>query len=128
MSERNKRWTGLQKVVTDAIGDLLPQHEIDKLTTALADHTEAGGTVLDRATALIHGDRLKDYGHPTINFKRIASSWSEYLGKEVSMVDVCNLMILLKAQRMAEGYHRDTAIDIAGYAALTSVVAGDDEL
>lgn len=87
-----------------------------------------GGNILEYAHDIIHGDRLKHYGHPSINFERIATSWSRYLGKDVSPMDVCVMMILLKAQRMAEGYHRDSAIDIAGYAALAAIVVGDDEL
>lgn len=85
-------------------------------------------TILEEANDIIHGDRLKHYGPPDVNFKRIAESWSLYTGDTITPVDVCNMMILLKAQRMAEGYHRDTAMDIAGYAQLAAILAGDDEL
>lgn len=85
-------------------------------------------TVLQEAEKLIRGDRQKEYGHPSINFKRIADSWSAYLGKELSPFDVCMLMILLKAQRCAEGPHKDTLVDIGGYTALAAVLAGMDDL
>lgn len=85
-------------------------------------------TILTEADRIIHGERLKHYGPPSVNFKRIAESWTHYLGHGVSPIDVCNMMILLKAQRMAEGYHRDTAQDIAGYAQLAAILAGDDVL
>lgn len=85
-------------------------------------------TVLETAEELIRGDRLKHYGHPLINFQRIADSWSAYKGVEITPVDVAIMMIMLKAQRMAEGYHRDSVVDIGGYAALASVLAEDDEL
>lgn len=91
-------------------------------------HVVHNGTVLEIANDIIHGDRLKHYGHPSINFERIAQSWSQYQGIKISPVDVCVMMILLKTQRMAEGYHRDSVIDIAGYAALAAIVEGDDEL
>lgn len=85
-------------------------------------------TVLEVAEKLIRGDRLEHYGHPSVNFKRIADSWSAYKGVEITPVDVCIMMIMLKAQRMAEGYHRDSVVDIGGYAALAAILAGDDEL
>lgn len=85
-------------------------------------------TVLKTAEDVIHGDRLKHYGHPSINFERIARSWEQYKGTEITPMDVCVMMILLKAQRMAEGYHRDSVVDIGGYAALAAIVSGDEEL
>lgn len=84
--------------------------------------------VLETAHDIIHGDRPKHYGHPSINFNRIAQSWSQYKSTEITPMDVCVMMILLKAQRMAEGYHRDSVIDIGGYAALAAIVSGDEEL
>jgi hypothetical protein len=91
-------------------------------------------TVTKEAHDVIHGERLKHYGHPSVNFQRIATAWSEYLGNKlpddvvISPSDVTNMMILLKVMRMAEGYHRDSVVDIVGYAALTAIVEGDDKL
>lgn len=84
--------------------------------------------VLVEAHGIIRGPRLQDYGPPTKNFKRIADLWSAYLGdaldRPISEHDVCAMMILLKQARMADGgYHRDSAIDTAGYAALQEILA-----
>lgn len=94
------------------------------------DEEEAatGGTILDQANEIIHGERLKHYGHPKTNFSRIAMGWEQYFGHPVTMMDVASCMIILKVMRMTEGYHRDSVMDIAGYAALMAVVEGDDEL
>lgn len=92
-------------------------------------------TVALEADALIHGQRQKDYGPPQVNFERIAGAWNAYLHgrpgvdeRALDAHDVANLMILLKAVRNAEGYKRDSTVDIVGYAALDSVVSGDDDL
>jgi len=90
--------------------------------------------VTEEANGLIRGDRQKDYGHPRINFQRIADGFNGYVRgrdleeKPFTPYDVANLMIILKAMRGTEGYKRDTAVDIVGYAALAAVVEGDDEL
>lgn len=91
-------------------------------------------TITEEADGLIRGARQKEYGPPVVNFQRIADGWMAYLLKRdleedpLTPHDVANLMIILKAVRSSEGYKRDTAVDIAGYAALDAVVVGDDEL
>jgi hypothetical protein len=85
-------------------------------------------SVLHAAHALIHGDREKDYGHPSVNFQAIADLWDDYLTAKaaknngdvgtITSQDVCNMMILLKICRDLQGYKDDTVIDIAGYAGL----------
>ena len=77
------------------------------------------------------------YGHPKKNFKRIADGWNAYLFKRATLADgtpeplrphdVAQMMIILKAVRGAEGYHRDSVVDIVGYAALDAILAEDDE-
>lgn len=70
---------------------------------------------------------MQHYGPPIKNFERIAKGWSAYLGDrlstELTVNDVCALMVILKQMRMAEGYHRDSATDTAGYAALQEILA-----
>jgi hypothetical protein len=92
-------------------------------------------TVTAEADGLIRGDRQKDYGPPSINFERIAKAWNAYMhrrpavdDKPFDMHDVSFMMILVKAIRGSEGYKRDTAVDIIGYAALDAVLVEDDEL
>lgn len=91
-------------------------------------------TVIEVADEIIHGDRAKMYGHPKVNFKRIAMGWNAYLHGRPSTDeqpldehDVAELMIILKAVRGSQGYHRDSAIDTVGYASLDAIVSGDDE-
>lgn len=84
-------------------------------------------SVLAEAGKTIYGPRQEEYGHPHVNFERIAQAWSAYLGVDVTAQDVTMLMVILKAMRGREGYKRDTNVDIAGYAALGAVVEGDDD-
>jgi hypothetical protein len=121
--------------------------------------------ILTEAHGLVRGERLRFYGPPTQNFRRIAESWTAYLGidsqledvhdilgelgelipladpevrkkfgavvdaldavnGDVSSDDVCCMMILLKVARIRTGgsYHRDSAVDAAGYAALLEIL------
>lgn len=90
---------------------LLPQAEEQRT------FREGSQTLLQEADSIINGDRQKDYGPPSESFGRIASSWSSYLDRQVTSLDVVNLMTLLKVSRaQAGGYHRDSYLDIAGYA------------
>lgn len=76
-------------------------------------------TILQEAERIINGDRQGSYGPPEQSLKDIADLWGAYLGKEISPQDVANLMILLKVSRSKRGFHRDSFVDIAGYAGLT---------
>lgn len=79
--------------------------------------------VLKEANAIIYGDREKTYGHPSKNLEAIATMWNAYLksvdGRELNAQDVCVMMVLLKGARLAnDPNHRDSVVDICGYAAL----------
>lgn len=82
--------------------------------------------ILQEASELINGDRAQDYGPVTENFQRIANLWTDYIGPEdwqFSANDVAMMMILVKMSRLATGgYHRDSLVDVAGYAALAEKV------
>ena len=83
-------------------------------------------SVLDEAKEIIYGDREKTYGHPAKNLTTIAMMWSMYLGARLdaansvlSPQDVSVMMVLLKCARLAnDPSHRDSVVDICGYAAL----------
>jgi hypothetical protein len=75
--------------------------------------------VLDEAKDIIYGDREKTYGKPSKNLETIAVFWSEYIGTKLSAKDVAVMMVLLKAARLRNDInHRDSVVDICGYAAL----------
>jgi len=80
--------------------------------------------VLLEARSVVRGPRARHYGPPRRTLEKIAALWSAYLGRPVSALDACNMMILLKVARVATGsaYHRDTYVDVAGYAYCAELV------
>lgn len=76
-------------------------------------------SILTEAQKVIYGDREQTYGAPDRNLQIIASFWSTYLQYDVTVDDVCNMMILLKVARLKNSpTHHDSQVDICGYAAL----------
>lgn len=76
-------------------------------------------SILDEAKEIIYGDREKTYGHPSKNLEVIASFWGDYIGTTLSSKDVAVMMILLKVARLRNDInHRDSVVDICGYAGL----------
>jgi|SRR5690606_29755727 len=74
---------------------------------------------LDEAKALINGDRQEDYGTPEVNFTRIAEIWNVlFPERDWIPADIALAMAAVKVARAAQGYTRDTYVDLAGYAAL----------
>jgi|SRR5690606_20858019 len=76
---------------------------------------------LDEAKTLINGDRQEEYGTPQVNFQRIVDLWNVLIprpDRSWSRGDVALALLGLKMARAAQGYKRDTYIDIAGYAGL----------
>lgn len=74
--------------------------------------------ILDRAKALIGGDRQDSYGDWHRNAEAIAAGWSVILGHKVEPRRVALMMAWLKIVRQIDGPHEDSAVDLAGYAAL----------
>lgn len=73
-------------------------------------------SVLVEAERIINGQRRDDYGGALESFTRIADLWSPVLGVPVTAEQVALCMIELKVARYMNGYHRDSVVDIAGYA------------
>lgn len=85
-------------------------------------------TVLEEANAAVYGPRQQAYGHPRENFARTARLWAAYLDIPVTAMDVAQMMVLLKIARLMETpSHRDSWVDMAGYAATGARVMGVDE-
>lgn len=94
-------------------------------------------SILTEAAKAVYGERNQAYGHPQDNHQRTAELWSAYLNGvlplrrgllNITPTDVCILNILQKISRLANGYHRDSCVDIAGYAeniCLIEETAGD---
>ena len=83
----------------------------------------ARGEKLLREAASVLTHRRKRYGPASALFDRVARRWSITLGHPVTPAQVVLCMIDLKLARLAgNSRHRDSAIDVAGYAALLSEV------
>lgn len=84
-------------------------------------------TILDTAARIVGGDREQTYGHPAKNLETIAAFWTIWLRGRgllsseavLSFDDVACMMILLKTARLAnDPWHKDSQVDICGYARL----------
>ena len=76
-------------------------------------------SVLDDATEAVRA-RGGQYGHPSINFERIARLWnaflSERLDRPITPAEVGILCALIKVARLQEDIgHYDSWVDAAGY-------------
>lgn len=81
--------------------------------------------VLEEAIQIIHGDREKTYGNPAVNLENIAELWMVFLEKKHGVLvallpeDVAMMMVLLKVARLMHSpKHRDSLVDLCGYAGL----------
>ncbi len=87
--------------------------------------------LLRDALLAVTGERRKAYGNPENNFKLIATMWAAYLNHrrhaqlattsfevDITPGDHAVMMVLVKIARLAQTPgHRDSWLDIAGYAA-----------
>jgi hypothetical protein len=74
-------------------------------------------TLLEEAQSIINGARQEAYGTPLESFTWIGKLWSALLGIEVSPEIVALCLIQLKVSRAVNTPgHRDSWLDIAGYA------------
>ena len=90
------------------------------------------GAILDKAKAIINGERQDAYGKPEDAFAVIGAYWTTYLGSKlqpgasVSAGDVSLLMVLLKIAREAHQHKEDNLVDAAGYLALYADMAAGE--
>ena len=78
------------------------------------------------ANAAIGGDRERGHGDAIAGFERIAAMWSAILGTTVTAEQYGMCMVAVKLGRLAETpNHRDSWMDVAGYAALTAEIAAE---
>lgn len=90
-----------------------------------ADKVDPGARLpmLHRAEKLIRGDRQQDYGDKLENFSQIAELWTATLrrtlrpGAEITAEEVGLCMMQVKIARLSgKPDHRDSILDVAGYA------------
>ena len=70
-------------------------------------------SILEEANRLVNGDRKDTYDGTD---DTIVALWSAYLGVELTVLDYAAMMVLLKVARTKGKLHRDSWVDIAGYA------------
>ncbi len=86
----------------------------------------------EEALDLICGPRMEFYGPPKENLQDIADTWNPYIKRVLALrgalnaTDICTLMIMLKCVRQVRGYHRDSTVDVSGYAVLAEVLNEED--
>lgn len=81
--------------------------------------TRTRDTLLEEAGDLINKQREHDYGEASKNFHDIAAGWSLILDRSVEPEDVALMMAWLKIARLFKSpNHRDSWVDLIGYAAL----------
>lgn len=92
----------------------------DDVLKAIEESGEMGAKkLLDEVAAVVYGPRQRDYGTAKANHETIAKLWSAVLGIEVTYQQVIQCMVCLKVARLnTTPDHRDSWIDIAGYAAV----------
>jgi hypothetical protein len=89
--------------------------------------SSAAENALEEAGRLVSTDRIADYGHPLDNLGDIGRLWAVILGVDVSAQQVASCMVATKLARLKAGYHRDSVVDVAGYARVMELVRDEEE-
>lgn len=104
----------------------------EKCVCASVDRDD-GLSILQEAQRVVFGARQGVYGHPGANMARTAALWNGWMGAKgaefrFAPEDVCDFMILVKMSRIMEtGDHRDSHVDIAGWAEARARTVGIDQ-
>ena len=84
--------------------------------------------ILEEAHQIVWGDREKVYDDPNANFRRIAGIWTQILGRPITLQEVALCLIGLKLARLAHSpKHRDSVVDVAGYAACLERINAEED-
>jgi hypothetical protein len=82
------------------------------------------GRVPTEAAALIEGDRCHEYGDPFEMHKRAADIYNAYAGSSITAHDMAMILLSVKMARLAHmPLHRDSYVDICGYAGIGYEIA-----
>jgi len=83
--------------------------------------------ILEKAAEYVSASRDEIYGDPAVNHQRIADLWSAILDINIEPEEVVLCMIAVKMSRLCvSSDHKDSWVDIAGYAALGGEITGED--
>lgn len=126
VKEIGKENEGIQVLIegiTDSLGNsyFYPAFVLDKIVidvTAGIPQSPPNMTVMDEAKSLIYGDREKDYGKTSDNFRDIAKGWEVITKTTITPEQVGLMMAWLKICRANKDNckKRDSLVDLAGYA------------
>jgi hypothetical protein len=96
----------------------------DEIVDAL--YRDRPPTVLEEAQK-VYEDRHEHFPDAEAQYAKIAAMWSAWTGTNISSSDVIHMLIQMKQVRddMAGG-HRDSRVDIAGYANLQDIIDPKD--
>lgn len=110
---------------------------IEQMQSAAADIAdtntameEKSASILELAHAAVNGSRQENYGDQLQNFQNIADIWTvvlrEKLVTPITPQDVAMCQVGLKLARLTKtgGWHKDSVVDIAGYAECLGVING----
>ncbi len=76
------------------------------------------------AAGLIEGDRNNEYGDPREMHQRAADIYNAYRGAMLTAHDVAMILLSVKLARLAHmPDHRDSYVDICGYAGIAYEIA-----
>ena len=121
--ENSEKNAGTVEIPTDHFREVAKKVEPER--PAEVSKTITRADILDRARAIVTGEREKQYGKPEDNFAIIAELWGAYTGYKFSPVDVAMMMALLKVARIKTGVGTvDSFVDLAGYAACAGEIVG----
>lgn len=101
-------------IIQEEIDELFPPSEAGKKPESVRS------SILNEANRIVNGARANTYGGPEDSFRTIAALWSAYLKTETKLLpaDVAAMLALLKIARLQQSpNHRDSWVDLAGYAA-----------
>lgn len=101
--------TTTAKAPTDFLEKIIEKHNAGTAPTSI--------TVLQEAESLIYGDREKDYGKTSDNFKDIATGWEVIAKTTITPEQVGLMMAWLKICRANKDNceKRDSLVDCCGY-------------
>ncbi len=79
-------------------------------------------SILREAEEIVSGARQEAYGHPLDNWGLTARLMEPILKTSVTAEQAAMCAIAMKVSRLCHSYKRDSVVDIAGYAAVISMI------